>query len=362
MARIAALLRAPGETTLAAEAERAGVRDVAEAAGEQVDLLTTPGLPGRTHQDFAALFRRHLGAGEGAYRLARSGPEQAAVARDAVALMRETAPELCAGLFQHARYLVAVDGPDAFDSASTREIPGAAFVALRCMRTPERLAEAMLHEFVHLRFYDLQMTRSVFVADYDTRTAPTVAPEWHRNSPVTRWPVDRALAAAHVYVHLAAWFERRARACPGPELERSARTADFRASSLLDKVARSAHLCLGPAGVDFLNWLTRVHQQRTAQPRGPAAAPGGPGDRHRTRTPAHGTPLAVHRHRTPVPFPRHVDVRGPLRPGAAGDRPRRRVRGHGRDPGVLALGVPVDLGPAPVLHRHGTVRRAVAGG
>ncbi|MFF4016038.1 aKG-HExxH-type peptide beta-hydroxylase [Streptomyces sp. NPDC001843] len=261
LAGLARLLRTPDEPTLAAEAERAGARDVLEMAGEHVDLLTTPGLPTRTHQDFTTLFRRHLSAGEGADHLTPFGPEQAAVARDAVDLMRETAPELCAGLFRHARYLVAVDGPDAFDSASTREIPGAAFVALRCMRTPERLAEAMVHEFVHLRLYDLQMTRSIFVADYDTRTAPTVAPEWHRHSPVSRWPVDRALAAAHVYVHLAAWFEQRARACPGPELERSARTAHFRASSLLDKVAQSAHLCLGPAGVDFLNWLTQAHRQ-----------------------------------------------------------------------------------------------------
>ncbi|MFE7612317.1 aKG-HExxH-type peptide beta-hydroxylase [Streptomyces celluloflavus] len=264
LAQLARALRPPGEVTLAAEAERAGVRQVVQAAGESVDLLTAPDLPARIHQDFTALFRLHLSAGEAADHLVPFAAEQATVARDAVDLMRETAPELCAGLFRHARYLVAVDGPDAFDSASTRDIPGAVFVALRCMRTPERLAEAMVHEFVHLRLYDLQMTRSIFVADYDTRTAPTVAPEWHRHSSVSRWPVDRALAAAHVYVHLAAWFEARARACPNPELDRSVQTADFRASSLLDKVDQFAHMCLGPAGIVFLNWLTQIHQRRTA--------------------------------------------------------------------------------------------------
>ncbi|WP_330457671.1 HEXXH motif-containing putative peptide modification protein [Streptomyces sp. NBC_00820] len=264
LAGLVSELRDRREVTLAAEAERAGTRDVLVAVGDHVDLLTRPDLPARAHQDFTALFREHLSAGEGADHLALLTSDQAAVARDAVDLMRDTAPDLCAGLFQHARYLVAVDGPDAFDSASTWEIPGAAFVALRCMRTPERLAEAMVHEFVHLRLYDLQMTRSVFAPDYDTRTAPTIAPEWHRHSTVSHWPVDRALAAAHVYVHLAAWFEERARACPDPELERSALTADLRASSLLDKVAQSADTCLGPAGRDFLSWLAQVHQDRTA--------------------------------------------------------------------------------------------------
>ncbi|MER6348677.1 aKG-HExxH-type peptide beta-hydroxylase [Streptomyces sp. NPDC001595] len=263
LAALAVELRATPEATLAAEAERAGVRQVVEASGERVELLAEPALPARTHHDFAALFRRHLSAGEGADQLAPLSPWQAQIAREAVELMLETAPELSAGLFRHARYVVAVDGPDAFDSASTREIPGAAFVALRCMRTPERLAEALLHEFVHLRLYDLQMTRSVFAPDYDTRTAPTVAPEWHRDSPVPRWPVDRALAAAHVYVHLSAWFEERARACPDPELERSAETTAFRAASLLDKVARHTDPCLGPAGADFLGWLTREHRRRT---------------------------------------------------------------------------------------------------
>ncbi|WP_107481134.1 cytochrome P450 [Streptomyces sp. IMTB 2501] len=75
--------------------------------------------------------------------------------------MLDTAPQLCAGLFRHARYVIAVDGPDAFDSASTHEIPDVAFVARRCTRTPERFAEALVHEFVHQRLYDLQMTRSV---------------------------------------------------------------------------------------------------------------------------------------------------------------------------------------------------------
>ncbi|MFC9279147.1 aKG-HExxH-type peptide beta-hydroxylase [Streptomyces collinus] len=257
-------LRDRHEVTLAAEAERRGTRHVLAASLEHVDLLSRPDTPTRTHQDFTALFREHLSAGESADHLAPLTPDQAATARDALDLMTDTAPDLCAGLLRHARYLVAVDGPDAFDSASTREIPGAAFVALRCMRTPERLAEAMVHEFVHLRLYDLQMTRSVFAPDYDTRTAPTVAPEWHRHSTVSRWPVDRALAAAHVYVHLAAWFEERARTSPDPELERSALTADFRASSLLDKVAQSADTCLGPAGRDFLGWLTQVHRDRTA--------------------------------------------------------------------------------------------------
>ncbi|MFD9368853.1 HEXXH motif-containing putative peptide modification protein [Streptomyces sp. NPDC060020] len=251
------------DSTLAAEEERAGIRQAVELPGHRVHLLMNPALPAPGHQEFDALFRRHLSAGEAADTLTGCTAEQAETVRAAVALMLATAPDLCTGLLRHGRYVVAVDGPDAFDSASTREIPGAAFVAVRCMRTAERLAEALVHEFVHLRLYDLQVTRSIFASGYDTATAPTLAPEWHRDSPVSRWPVDRALAAAHVYVHLSAWFDQRALDCGGPDVRQSAETAAFRATSLLDKVARHAERCLGPAGRGFLRWLTEVHDGRT---------------------------------------------------------------------------------------------------
>ncbi|MFF1447118.1 HEXXH motif-containing putative peptide modification protein [Streptomyces sp. NPDC058274] len=252
--------------TLAAEEESAGVRQTVELPGHRVHLLTDPALPAEVHRAFEALFRRHLSAGPGADTLTGLTAERTATLRAAVELMLATAPDLCTGLLRHARYVIAVDGPDAFDSASTREIPGAAFVAVRCMRTPERLAEALVHEFVHLRLYDLQATRSIFAPAYDTATAPTVAPEWHRTSQVSRWPVDRALAAAHVYVHLCAWFGQRAHDSGNPDLGQSAETASFRATSLLDKVARHAEECLGPAGRDFLHWLTEVHRTRSGPP------------------------------------------------------------------------------------------------
>lgn len=258
LAALAHQLRAG--TTLAAAEKCAGIQQAIEVSGHRLCLLTDPALPAGSHQDFAALFRRHLSAGENADHLTGCPVEVSGLVRAAVELMLTTAPELCAGLVRHARYVVAVDGPDAFDSASTHEIPGTAFVAVRCMHTPERLAEALVHEFVHLRLYDLQTTRSIFVPTYDTDTAPTVAPEWHRDSKVSRWPVDRALAAAHVYVHLAAWFEQRAVDGGGTESEQSAETAMLRAASLLDKVARHAESCLGPAGQDFLRWLTQVHE------------------------------------------------------------------------------------------------------
>lgn len=170
------------DSTLAAEEERVGLRQTVELPGHRLHLLMDPALPAPGHQEFQALFRRHLSAGETADTLAGCTAEHAGTVRAAVELMLATAPDLCTGLLRHGRYIVAVDGPDAFDSASTREIPGAAFVAVRCMRTPERLAEALLHEFVHLRLYDLQATRSVFAPAYDTATAPSVAPEWHRDS------------------------------------------------------------------------------------------------------------------------------------------------------------------------------------
>ncbi|MFF1285811.1 hypothetical protein ACFVY4_34740 [Streptomyces sp. NPDC058299] len=64
------------DATLAAEEERAGIRQVIELPGHRVHLLMNPALPATGHQEFDALFRRHLSAGQGADPLTGFNAEQ----------------------------------------------------------------------------------------------------------------------------------------------------------------------------------------------------------------------------------------------------------------------------------------------
>ncbi|MEU3403139.1 hypothetical protein ABZ766_04180 [Streptomyces sp. NPDC006670] len=103
------------DSTLAAEEERVGLRQAVELPGHQVHLLIDPALPAPGHQEFQALFRQYLSAGGTADTLAGCTAEQAGTVLAAVELLLATAPDLCTGLLRHGRYIVAVDGPDAFE-------------------------------------------------------------------------------------------------------------------------------------------------------------------------------------------------------------------------------------------------------
>ncbi|MBV9012838.1 MAG: hypothetical protein JO272_12455 [Pseudonocardiales bacterium] len=250
---------------LAAEAEVMGDRLRVRVGDHDVDLVAAPGRDAPGHRAFCQLYREHLCTGNAAHQLTGIDATDATVVRAAVELLDRVLPRLTAGVLQHVAYLAQVIGPDAFESASTRPIPSAVFVSEHCFSSPARLAEALLHEAVHHRFYDLQLTRSIFVRGYDTSTAPTIAPEWHARSTVTEWPLDRGLAAAHVYVHLTAWFQLLVEHSPTAAQRQAAAESSTevacRAHSLLDKIRAIAPGQLGLMGTAFLEWLSAVHNQ-----------------------------------------------------------------------------------------------------
>lgn len=264
-------ITSPGRL-LAAEAAMIGSRLRFQVGDHNVDLVAAPDLDAPGHRALRRLYRQHLCTPPAAHRLTGIDVTDVAAVNAAIKLLGQVIPRLASGLLHHVAYLAKVAGPDAFESASTRPIPGAVFVSDCCFSSPARLAEALIHEAVHHRFYDLQLTRSIFVPDYDTNTAPTIAPEWHARSVVTEWPLDRGLAAAHVYVHLTAWFQRLAEYGPtAAQREAAAASAEkvtCRAYSLLDKIQVLAPGHLGRAGAVFLEWLMAVEDQLA--PRVPA--------------------------------------------------------------------------------------------
>lgn len=245
---------------LAAEAEAGGHRQLIKGTPEPVDLLTRPGSPAHGHRRLGEMYAEHMDGNRAAtHHLTEPDGAAAAALDNAVALLGEVIPTLASGVLAHVKVIAVVEGPEAFESASTREVPGVIFVSDHAFRSRVRLAEALLHESVHHRLYDLQLTRSIFAADYDTAAAGTVTPFWH--PPGTRWPFDRALAAAHVYVHLTEWFmalsEHPAAADLGPGgAARSFATSAERATGLLNGLVPIARQHTGTMGRAFIDWLS----------------------------------------------------------------------------------------------------------
>lgn len=72
------------------------------------------------------------------------------------------------------------------------------------------MAETLLHEALHNKLMDIVATRSVFRPFVESRL-PTVRAIWrNRDRPgnIADWPLTRAFAVFHVYVHVALFFAK----------------------------------------------------------------------------------------------------------------------------------------------------------
>jgi hypothetical protein len=134
------------------------------------------------------------------------------------------------------------------------------------------VAEHFLHEALHQKLYDLRHGHSLLAPNFAREDAPRVWSPW--NVPGANksnyWDTHRAVAAFHVYVHLAhlsAIAEERA-----PELEKvygslrhsksgmmtNSRKAMERAHYLGEKIQELCYEELGPAGKRLVEWLISV--------------------------------------------------------------------------------------------------------
>jgi hypothetical protein len=177
-------------------------------------------------------------------------------------------------------------------SASQFRIGGTIFLSREALKNPWWTAEHLLHESLHQKLYDFRHghtllrqdarpTETVLAEEAQQSTADrvTVLSPW--NVPgqleLNRWDTDRALAAFHVYVHLAllatAAEARNAELedvygpiDTRPPLMTSARTAFDRAHYLGEAIMATCWDQLGDAGRHMVAWLTSVLEELDVAP------------------------------------------------------------------------------------------------
>lgn len=169
---------------------------------------------------------------------------------DGVRLALDVAPELVGDLLPHVALLAVVPAAVAgrLGSASLREYPG--LIVLPEPRSALEVAEALVHEGAHVKFFDLAMTCSLLA----TGGADRFRPPW-ASPDAAAWPFEQTVAAFHAYCCLAAFHEALV-AQGDPDLHAhsllplAAERADVIGRFLLD---RGGHL--GPDGQEFVGRL-----------------------------------------------------------------------------------------------------------
>jgi hypothetical protein len=116
---------------------------------------------------------------------------------DGVRLVREVGGALAEDLLAHVDLIAVVDPATAggLVSASSRYFPGV--VVVERPSTAVEIAEALIHEGAHEKFFDLAITRSFF--DVNSDLVEEFTPSWSG----ARWPFEQVFAAWHAYLCLA---------------------------------------------------------------------------------------------------------------------------------------------------------------
>ena len=125
-------------------------------------------------------------------------PALAAV-RQGVELAMRLSPELVSDLLPHVALIAILARANSgrLGSASSREHPG--LVLVPEPQSGMEMAEALVHEGAHQKFFDLAITRSLIGPNHTE--APYFTPPW---APVGAppWPLEQCFAAFHTYVLL----------------------------------------------------------------------------------------------------------------------------------------------------------------
>jgi HEXXH motif-containing protein len=224
----------------------------------------------RTFRDraFAAMLRQHLPG-----HVYSIEAETETTINQALALLQELLPMAAHSAVSHLHFIATDDFDDEVGSATISRVLGTIFLSRSAVRSPWTIAEAILHECMHLKFVELEHTHSLMARDYSEKTSPRIHPPWHPET--VTWPMNRALTAAHVYVALALYSVASEAAAPeaqtryGP-CKRSpilvdTRAAGERAHSLIDLVSQHPE-SLGQAGRMFLDWMRDILQKLATAP------------------------------------------------------------------------------------------------
>ena len=141
-----------------------------------------------------------------------------------------------------------------------REFPG--LILLPEPRCPSEVAEALVHEGAHQRFFDLALTRRVLGDGSPTRFTPPWAPAGR-----APWPFEQCVAAFHAYCCLA--FAGALGGHPAPHTGSLLPVAAHRASVLGEWLHGHGEQ-LGPDGQSLIGRLTG---REFALPPAPTDAP-----------------------------------------------------------------------------------------
>jgi hypothetical protein len=117
-----------------------------------------------------------------------------------LARFQAVSPGLARDLLPHTALLVVLDPAtsNGLVSASSRLFPG--LILIDRPSCPYDVAEALVHEGAHQKFFDLAITREFLSAEVDDRV---FAPSWSS----ARWPLEQVVAAFHAYALLAQFAE-----------------------------------------------------------------------------------------------------------------------------------------------------------
>jgi hypothetical protein len=252
-------------------------RDAADTAGSfRQELLSRPirywsDASARTPRDraFAAMLRRHLPGS----RVYVAEAETEASINQALALLQELLPVAAHSAVSHLHFITVDDFDDVVGSLTISPILGTIFLSRSALQSPWRIAEAILHECMHLKFVELEHTHSLMARGYSEEASPRIHPPWHPET--VTWPMNRALTAAHVYVALALYsvaseaaapeLQARYGPCKRSPLLVDTSSAGERARSLIDLASRHPE-SLGQAGRVFLEWMGDILQKLAAGP------------------------------------------------------------------------------------------------
>jgi hypothetical protein len=187
-------------------------------------------------------------------------------------LLGDLLPLLAPSALRHT-HLITVFPSGAWKGAASFSqfwLGGTIFLGREFLQSPWWVAEHLLHESLHQKLYDFHHGHSLLEPDFSRENAPKICSLW--NVPGTNnanlWDTHRAVAAFHVYVHLAllaTTAEERAAELEkiyGSKLAKprmiSSRRAMERAHFLGEQIKESCWDELGLAGKRLIEWLISV--------------------------------------------------------------------------------------------------------
>ncbi|GGN16718.1 hypothetical protein GCM10011609_67000 [Lentzea pudingi] len=123
-----------------------------------------------------------------------------AIVAEGVRLFRELAPAMAEDLLGHVSMLAVMkrETSGGVVSASTRYVPG--IVLIDEPSVPMEVAEALVHEGAHEKFFDMAITKDFL--DSGAEDADYFQTSWSG----ARWPLEQTFAAWHAYSCLAQFF------------------------------------------------------------------------------------------------------------------------------------------------------------